>query len=67
MPQVSPRELIGEIRRRTAKTGGWDKDSSWGRKRGLTRAQVDQWYTRNAIPKGWALAMRVYLKGLYVL
>lgn len=58
MPEMTVEQLIGAIRRKVEDTGGWDNPRSWGRKIGLTRAQVDQWMTRKAIPHPWKLALK---------
>jgi len=57
MTEMTVEQLIGAIRAKVGRTGGWDKDDSWARKIGLTRAQVDQWMTRKAIPHPWKLVL----------
>lgn len=58
MPEMTVEQLIGAIRRKVDRTGGWGPEGSWAHKIGLTRAQVDQWMTRRAIPKPWKLALK---------
>ncbi len=50
-------QLIGAIRAKVDRTGGWKKEGSWASRMGLTRAQVDQWMTRKAIPHPWMLLL----------
>lgn len=58
MSEMTVEQLIGAIRAKVDRTGGWEKEGSWARKIGLTRGQVDQWMTRKAIPRPWKLVLK---------
>lgn len=60
MPEMTVEQLIGAIRRKVERTGGWGPEGSWAHKIGLTRAQVDQWMTRKAIPHPWKLVLKAF-------